>query len=104
MTTYLNYFVFGVFGAVGIVFIIGNWAFLCMSLIAKKRGISFVPLLGGLFGAMALYAAPWKMFRDWAWLSFVIDPGTWMFLCGLPYLVKELSAPVRRDGSSRKNE
>lgn len=67
------------FGVLSIAFIAGNWSTVyCAWRAARNDGAqrySLIPLAGGVFGALALLAAPDPALKAWFWLPMVIDPG-----------------------------
>lgn len=72
------------FGILSLVFVAANWAAVLSAWRAARsegaHSYSLIPLAGGIFGALALLAAPDPAFKAWCWLPMVIDPGgLWYF-------------------------
>lgn len=67
-----------------VIFAISHLIFAYLRLIRKKNGYSYVPLINGLIGSVALVLYPNNGFSEYWWLPFVVDWGC------LPLLVETI--------------
>lgn len=81
--------------AVSILIIAGNAVIILRGLTGRAKNESWVPILGGTLGVLALLIAPWPRLRDYWFIPLLIDwgcvPGllhTAIFLLG-----RQLSRP-----------
>jgi hypothetical protein len=58
----------------GTVVIVGNWSAPVVSFV-RKRNVSMIPLLGGMFGAAGCFLSPWGFLNSLWWLPLIIDIG-----------------------------
>ena len=66
----------------GAYFMFLNYYHRIYPLLARKKGSSPLPLLGGLLCHAAMRVAPIAGVRAWAWVPWIVDPGC-VFLVGL---------------------
>jgi len=72
---------------VGFLFLLGaylismNYLHWIYPWLARKKGSSPLPLIGGLFCYLAMRIFPIAGVRSWAWLPWILDPGC-AFLVG----------------------
>ena len=65
-----------------------NAAVVWRGLIKKEKTGSWVPLVGGLFGAVGTANIPVESLQEWWWVPLVVDPGSipaaiYLFFWGL---------------------
>lgn len=65
-----------------------NWWAVVSFCAMRRKASSWVPLLGGLFGAIACYLSPFPVANRYYWLPFVLD---WGSIPGLLYTVVYLA-------------
>jgi DNA-binding response OmpR family regulator len=73
---------FGVTAVISVLCIAGN-AGSAVGAALRRGRTSFVPLLGGVTGVVAMRVAPWPELAAWAWLPLVLDLGTSLVAVGL---------------------
>jgi hypothetical protein len=66
--------------------VLGNLGIIFRQLRLGRKGVSLVPLVGGVSGAIAILAFPREGLGKWAWVPLVLDPGT-LFLVLTPLLL-----------------
>lgn len=86
---------FAVFALIFLAASIGN-VLLVVRYKATGRRASLVPMVGGIFGVMAMLLAPWPEFRSWFWIPLVVDIGS------LPLLVTATLSWCRRTKQHRR--
>ena len=86
-------------GVVGLLTLLGGYLvvinYLCLVAASQGKHSSMLPLLGGLFLAIALFICPLPHVRQYAWLPFVLDLGC------LPLLIECLRFFVIQKGHKR---
>jgi hypothetical protein len=56
--------------------VVGNIGIILRQLFLGRKGVSLVPLVGGLSGALAVLTFPREGLAIWFWIPLALDPGT----------------------------
>ncbi len=73
----------GVLYFLGIYVVFMNWAIVVHTLLTKKH-VSLVPLIGGVFVAIAMYFTPYVSIHRLAWIPLISDIGCIPLLVFIP--------------------
>ncbi len=97
MQTFL-WIVGGIIVALGVLLTLLNWGCVWTGVRDRRLGIdknhSTVPLVGPAFVMLGAYAAPMEI-PWWLWLSWAVDPGTFMVVCALPCVAYDIYTSKR---------
>lgn len=69
--------------------LIGNWYIYILGLMTRfgftknQEGLSRIPFIGGVAGAIGIYLFPLSYINNWWWFAFIIDPGGLMLVIDL---------------------
>ncbi len=88
----------GLCSGLGVLFTLLNWGCIWARVRDRRRGIdknhSLVPLVGPVFVMMGANVAPMEI-PWWLWLSWAVDPGTYVLICVLPYVAYDIYTSKR---------
>jgi hypothetical protein len=79
--------------------VVGNIGIVLWQLFLGRKGISLVPLVGGLLGALAVLTFPREGLAMWFWIPLVLDPGTLILILAPFVLLWRHLAGRDRNGS-----
>ena len=79
--------------------VVGNIGIVARQLFLGRKGVSPIPLVGGLSGTVAVLTFPREGLAMWFWIPLVLDPGTATLILAPPILLWRHLAGRGRNGS-----